>query len=146
MRFERSLLLIFLLACLSAVVQAQPHSGRGFVVIVHPTNPISSVTPAFLADVFLKRTTRWSSGETIRPADLGRGASTRVRFSETVLRRSVAGVRAHWQQIIFSGRGVPPVEVDDDAAAVRFVLRHRGAIAYVSPEVNVGRAKVVAIR
>jgi hypothetical protein len=49
-----------------------------------------------------------------------------------VLKRSVAAVRNYWQQRIFSGRGVPPPELDSDEEIVAYVLKHRGAVGYVS--------------
>ena len=62
-----------------------------------------------------------------------------------VLRRSVAAVRSYWQQRIFSGRGVPPPELDDDAAVVRYVLKYPGAIGYVTEGTPLEGAKVVTI-
>jgi ABC-type phosphate transport system substrate-binding protein len=140
-----ALLLVAPLA-LAAVGHAQPAAGSGYVVIVNPRNPSTSVTRRFLADAFLKRTTRWDDGEAIRPADLHSRSAVRRAFSEDVLRRTVAAVRTYWQQVIFSGRGVPPVELDDDAAAVRDVLRNRGGVAYVSAAADVGDAKVLRVR
>ena len=144
MRKAIPVLLVLLTFC--AVVHAQPMPHRDYVVIVHPDNPTSRVSRGFLADAFLKRTIRWPDGETIRPADLDSRSPVRRAFSEDLLERSVPAVRSYWQQIIFTGRGVPPVEVDDDAAAVRFVLRHRGAVAYVSGSAAIGRAKVLTVR
>jgi hypothetical protein len=129
----------------SAIVRAQ-HTSRAYVVVVHPDNPASSVSRRFLSDAFLKRRTRWGHGEQIRPVDLETSSAVRRSFSEDVMSRSPMAVRSYWQRIIFSGRGVPPVEVDDDAAAVRYVLRHRGGIAYVSGSADVGRAKIVSVR
>jgi len=80
-------------------------SPPAYVVIVHPTNPTTSVSRRFLADAFLKKTTRWDNGETIRPVDQAPDTSVRRRFSDEVLKRSVAAVRNYWQQIIFAGRG-----------------------------------------
>ena len=48
------------------------------------------------------------------------------------LGRSVSAVRAYWQQQIFSGRNVPPVERPSDAEVLTFVKEHPNAIGYVS--------------
>ncbi len=55
-------------------------------------------------------------------------------------------MRSYWQQVIFSGRGLPPPELPDDAVVVAYVLSHRGAIAYVSGDAVVRSAKVLAVR
>ena len=116
-----------------------------FIVIVHPDNPQNAATREFLADAFLKKTTRWSHDETIRPVDLRPSSATRRYFSDRVLKRSVAAVRSYWQQRIFSGRGVPPPELDDERSAVHYVLKYPGAVAYVAGDTKLEGAKVLAI-
>ena len=98
-----------------------------------------------LAGVFLKEVTRWDGGDTARPVDLKPDTSARRRFSEAVLNRSVAAVKSYWQQRIFSGRGVPPPELESDQAVIEFVTKHRGAVGYVSPGAAIGNAKVLQV-
>jgi hypothetical protein len=50
-------------------------------------------------------------------------------------------VRSYWQQRIFSGRDVPPPELDSDDAVIGFVSKYAGAVGYVS-----GAAKLVGVR
>jgi ABC-type phosphate transport system substrate-binding protein len=132
------------LAVASAWAQAQ--AGAGYRVIVHPSNPQTSNERRTLADVFLKKSTRWSHGESIRPVDQTRDATARRRFSEDVLKRSVSAVKSYWQQAIFSGRGIPPAELDSDEAVVQFVLKHPGAVGYVSANAGTGDAKAIVVR
>jgi hypothetical protein len=103
------------------------------------------VARGFLADAFLKNVTRWSDDETIRPVDQRPSAAARHRFSEVVLKRSVAAVKTYWQQRIFSGRGIPPPELDSDEAVVRWVEEHPGAVGYITGSAPAGRAKVIAV-
>jgi ABC-type phosphate transport system substrate-binding protein len=143
---RRHLLFLLPIALLATTLMGQASQAPPpFVVIVHPQNRVTSVTRAFVADAYLKRTTRWADGETIRPVDLSARSNVRRRFSDDVLHRSVASVRSYWQRLIFSGRGVPPVELDEDDVAA-YVGRHRGAIGYVSGTAPVGRARVVELR
>ncbi len=79
-----------------------------FRIVVHPSNARHTADKAFLADAFLKKVTRWESGETIRPLDQRPDAPVRRAFSQSILQRSVIAVRSYWQQRIFSGRDVPP--------------------------------------
>ena len=115
-------------------------------LIVHPENPIAAVDRRFVADVFLKKTTRWSADQVIRPVDLEPESPVRRLFSDQVLKRSVDAVRSYWQQQVFSGRGVPPPELEDEGQIVKFVLRTPGAIGYVSGNADVQGARVVQVR
>jgi ABC-type phosphate transport system substrate-binding protein len=126
-------------------VSAEP-GPPPFVVIVHPSNPARVVERTFVAEVFLKKTTRWPSGAVVKPVDLPPESATRERFSQEVLKRSVAAVKSYWQQIIFSGRDVPPPELSNDEAVVQYVLTNRGAIGYVSGSARLGDAKTVVLQ
>jgi len=129
-----------------AVLCAWPARGGDpdFKIVVHPERP-AQVERAFLVDAFLKNVTRWPDDETIRPVDQRPDSPTRRKFSESVLKRSVPAVKTYWQQRIFSGRGVPPPELDSDEAVVRYVESHPGAVGYVSGGAAVGKAKVASI-
>jgi ABC-type phosphate transport system substrate-binding protein len=117
-----------------------------FRVIVHPSNGSNALDRALLADYFFKKATRWNDGETVKPVDLKSDNVVRKRFSEAVLKRSVGAVRSYWQQRIFSGRDVPPPEVDSDEAVMAYVARYPGAIGYVSGTTKLVGVKELALR
>jgi ABC-type phosphate transport system substrate-binding protein len=117
-----------------------------YLVIVHKDRPETSLDRRFLSRVFLKKATTWDDGQGVHPVDQASDARVRQRFSEEVIGRSVAAVRNYWQQLIFTGRGVPPPELDSDDAVVRFVTRHPGAVGYVSGDANLLNAKVIGVR
>jgi ABC-type phosphate transport system substrate-binding protein len=142
-----ALLAVFVLALLApAPAVSAPAEVPAYVVIVNPGNRNQSLARKFVADAFLKKTSRWPNGETIRPVDLSSESGARERFSQDVLKRSVAAVRSYWQQSIFAGRDVPPPELASDEEIVRYVLKHGGAIGYVSGGANLGETKVVKIQ
>jgi ABC-type phosphate transport system substrate-binding protein len=140
-----AMLLVLVLPVAVVLAQANAPSPPAYRVIVNPRNPVHGVDRSFLADAFLKKVTRWRHGEAIRPVDLAESAPRR-KFSEDMRGRPVAAVRSYWQQQIFSGRGIPPPELDGDQAVVKFVLQNEGAIGYVSGNAELGAAKVLAVR
>lgn len=109
----------------------QPQTGD-FVVVAHPGVAVRQVDAAFVARAFLKRNTRWPDGTPIRPVDLRPDSALRRRFSEEIIGRSVSAVRSHWQQAIFTGRDLPPPELDNETQVLEFVRMNPGAIGYVS--------------
>jgi ABC-type phosphate transport system substrate-binding protein len=118
-----------------------------FVVIVHPSNPVARLDKKTIADAFLKKRTRWGdAGKPILPVDQDKRSVIRRKFTEDILGRNLNAVRTYWIQLVFSGRGVPPREVDSDADVVTFVLEHPGAIGYVSATTDVRTARVVQVK
>ena len=141
-----TILFVFLAASggRSGVVNAD--GGTAVHVIVNPDNATGVVDRKFLAEAFLKKVTRWPNDELIRPVDQDAGSATRRAFSDGVLKRSVSAVKSYWQQMVFSGGGVPPPELDSEGDVVKFVLKNRGAMGYVSMGVNLQGAKILTVR
>lgn len=142
---RRSAVLLLCVATWLVVCRAPAGETPGFQVIVNARNPVASANTSFVADALLKKVTEWGDGQALLPVDQRANSETRRVFSLVVLGRSVAAVRTYWQQRVFSGRGVPPPELDGDAEVVRYVNAHRGAIGYVSEEAKLDGVKVLAI-
>lgn len=138
-------LLVIAAAGIAEPLLAQPKGAVEFRVIVNPENQMRAVSRAFLSGAFLKGVTRWEGGAVIRPVDQRADAAVRNNFSQHVLNRSMTAVRSYWQQRIFSGRDVPPPELDSDEAVVAYVASRPGAIGYVSLTAKLGRAREIAV-
>lgn len=117
----------------------------GFVIIVNPANPVRSVNEAFLTRAFFKQVTRWEHGAQILPVDQQVTSPVRRAFSNAVLGRPPQAVRGYWLQRIFSGRDVPPPELESDAAVIRYVMAFPGAVGYVSAATDPAPARVLAV-
>lgn len=130
----------------SFVPSAGAQDAPAYQVIVHPKNPATSANRTLIADIFLKKATRWENGDAAVPVDQRPSSGVRKAFSEDVLRRSVEAVRNYWTQRIFAGRELPPPEVDSDEAVVRFVANHPGALGYVSGNAPLGPCKRLEVR
>jgi hypothetical protein len=128
-------------AARSALAEGEP----GFRVIVHQECRTSKAPRRFVANLFLKEATRWEDGQAARPVDLKPDNALRRRFSEAVLNRSVSAVKSYWQQRIFSGRGIPPPELESEQAVLEYVATHRGAVGYVSPAADTSKVKVLRV-
>ena len=120
--------------------------GAEFVMIVHPKNPISALDRRFLADLYFKKITHWPQDGVVQPVDQRVDAAIRQRFSEEILQRSVMGIKSYWQQLIFSGRGVPPPELKTDEEVREFVIQNPGSIGYVSGSANLRGVRVIGIK
>jgi ABC-type phosphate transport system substrate-binding protein len=146
--------LVYLAACSvwalalfpSVPAQADAGASKTFRVVVNARNPAGSAPREFVADAFLKRASRWTTGEPIRPVDLRPDSSTRHAFCARILKRPVAAVRRFWQQRIFSGRDIPPPELDSDESVLQYVGKYAGAIGYVSSSAQLGSGiKVISV-
>jgi len=120
---------------------------RNYVIIVNEANALTGISTDELARLFMKKTVRWTTGQTVTPVDLAENSPVRASFSQDVHHKSTAEVKSYWQTVIFGGRGIPPMEAPTEAAVVQFVRTTPGAIAYVSPATPIGAGvRMVRVR
>ena len=138
----RTLALAVALATGGTALQAQ-----GYTVVVNAANPAASLTKAQAADLFLKKSDKWSHGAAAAPVDQQKASPIRESFSKGVHGRAASAVASFWQQQIFSGKDVPPPEKGSDADVLAFVRSNPGAIGYVSAGADLGAGvKAIAIQ
>ena len=116
-----------------------------FHVIVHRSNPVTSISRAELSAIYLKRVRSWPDRSEVIAVEPPAGARARDEFSRVVHGKSVAYVRRYWQRLIFAGRAIPPAELQSSAAVIDFVKTHRGAIGYIGAQTPPGDVKVIAV-
>jgi ABC-type phosphate transport system substrate-binding protein len=104
-----------------------------FKVVVQAALPGASIKRSLLADIFLKKSTRWGDGSLISPVDQSTASPVRIEFSQRVLGKPVAGVQIFWmRQMSSPGGATPPPVKASDAEVIAFVESKPGAIGYVS--------------
>lgn len=112
------------------------------VVVVNPSNT-NALDSKVVQRIFLGKDKKFADGnETIA---VNQTADTQLRqdFDQAVLGRSSSQVSAYWSKLVFTGKGIPPKEVSDDAAVIDLVSKNPSVIGYVSRASVTDAVKVV---
>ena len=109
-----------------------------FQVVVNAENPTTELPAGKVAKMFLKQLKRWDHGVRVLPIDLEAKSEIRKAFTKSVQSKSITAIKSFWQRMIFSGRGVPPLEESTEEAVLEFVRANPGAIGYVATEMTLG--------
>jgi ABC-type phosphate transport system substrate-binding protein len=117
---------------------------KSYKVIVNPSNPLTSISYENLSRIFLKKTTKFPNGLSASPVDLPANSSIREHFSEDVLGKPASAMEAYWQQLIFSGRDIPPPQ-KNERSVVDFVRSNESGVGYVSTTVDTSGLKVILV-
>ena len=133
-------------AVLALLLAIPARADAPFRVIVHASNTASSLPKIEVSQMFLKKVTRWPGGAVVKPVELRAGSKVREAFCDAVHGRSSAAVGTYWTQVIFSGRGTPPIEKATDEEVVAYVRGNEGAIGVVSASASVSGVKVIEVR
>ncbi|HYR28390.1 MAG TPA: hypothetical protein VEU30_07990 [Thermoanaerobaculia bacterium] len=134
---------------LALLVAASWHTAAmaaGYKVIVNNANDVTSLAKKDLVQYFLKKNTKWGNGTPVAAVDQTEKSAARERFTLEVHGKSVSALKSYWQQQIFSGRDVPPVEKSSDAQVVAFVKQNPGAIGYVAEGADTTGTRVVTVQ
>jgi len=139
-RLQVCTIAVFLILA-SANVWAQ---AKSYKVIVNPSNPVSSMSRDDVSRIFLKKTTKFPDGRGASPVDLPVNSPTRESFSKDIHGKSSSAVDAYWQQLIFSGRDIPPPQ-KSESGVLEFVRSNGNAIGYVLPGADTAGVKVINV-
>ena len=116
------------------------------VPVVSAKSPVTALSQAQLADIFLGKTTRFPDGTLATPIDQNEDSPARERFYAQFTGKSPAQVKAHWSKIIFTGRGQPPRQVPGGPDVRRAVVETPGAIGYLDAKLVDSSVRVVPVR
>jgi ABC-type phosphate transport system substrate-binding protein len=134
----RGMLMGLLLA--AGALSARPARAQetGMVIIVNTFNPFIVIRADDLSRMFLKKAAVWANGQPAYPVDQRESSPLRRRFITRVLNKDQASLRSYWQEMVFSGKAVPPPALDSDAAVIDFVRHNPYAVGYVSASAQLG--------
>ena len=138
--FKKYLIVISLL-----LLAGSAYAQNNIKIIVNTSNEVTSISKEQLSRLFLKKTTKWDNGTKVSPVDFGANSEVRGKFTKSIHGKSVSAIKAYWQKKIFTGKGVPPVELQNDKDVLEFVRSNPGAIGYVSSGANTSAVKVITV-
>ncbi|MFQ5478382.1 MAG: hypothetical protein ACE5E4_07185 [Candidatus Binatia bacterium] len=129
------------LAILSVPAQG---AGPDFVVIVHPANPVNTLTRSRLERIYRRSARFWDDRVRVVPINTSFGNSLRDSFSREILRSSPDELVSFWNRQYFQGVMPPPV-LKSPAAVRAYVATTRGAVGYIPADLLDDTVKVVDI-
>jgi ABC-type phosphate transport system substrate-binding protein len=99
--------------------------------VVSAKGQVCALTRHQVSDIFLGKTVRFANGEIATPIDLPDGSAERDEFYAKFAGRSEAQIRAYWASMVFTGRGRPPREAQDDDEMKNLLDNDPYAIGYI---------------
>ena len=101
------------------------------VAVVSSQSPVIALRKNQIANIFLRKTSRFPDGRPAVPIDQAEGSAARDEFYRKFAGMSAAQVKAHWAKVIFTGRGRPPKEVVNSIEVKRQIAHNPNAIGYI---------------
>ena len=128
------------------VLSARPlEAAEPFKLVAHADTVATSLTRREVAGIFSGKISKWPDGSRVVPVDQSATSTVRAIFSREVLGKSVDEVLRFWQEVVFSGRGLPPKVRGSDQGVLEFVTGTPGTLAYVSADTPSDKVRVLRL-
>jgi ABC-type phosphate transport system substrate-binding protein len=127
----RRLALTLTVAGLLPLAPAAAADVSAVKVVVNTGVPGKTIAKSLVADIFLRRSAKWSDGTIIQPVDQISSAPARLVFNRSILGFSALDVQQYWVGQIARGKVPPPVKKTEEEV-IAFVAENPGAIGYVA--------------
>lgn len=101
------------------------------VIITHPRNPNTAIPLSSVRAIFSMRLNTWPDGSQVTVFVLPDRHPAHARFTRHLLKMLPYRLRREWDRLVFSGTGIAPIEVEDEAEMRRRVGRTPGSIGYL---------------
>ena len=124
MRFLSLMITLSLLFCAGIC------AAEEVVLVVNPENPVASVTPREVKNIFLGKKNSWDDGSYVLPV-LQKDENLTVAFTMTMLKRSVQQFKLYWRKQVFSGKRAPLIQVEDSVQVKAMIASRAGGIGYI---------------
>ena len=138
-------LLLALSVCTFGSAVADAGELAGCKVVVNGAVDGSTVPRDLLADIFLKKVSRWGNGRPIMAVDQSMNSDVRRQFTRDVLGRNPYEVLNYWVKQINKGTR-PPNVMESDVDVLEYVAGTPGAIGYVSEDASLDGRQVKVLR
>lgn len=128
-----------LLACLFSF-----NAFAEIVVVVHPENN-SQLDKKSIERLFIGKAKKFSDDVPVVPINQPSGSAEKEQFNTVVLNKTETQITAYWAKRVFTGKGSPPQEVQNNQKVIEVVALNRSAIGYVDSSAVTDAVKAIPI-
>lgn len=120
-----------------------PFVSAELAVIVHPDNT-SVIDKKNINRIFMGKIREFSDGSAIIPIIQSKEVTLTEEFNEKIIKKSAKQIKAYWAKALFTGKGTPPKEVDNDLAMIKLIASNPNLIGYIDSSNKTDDVKIIA--
>ncbi len=114
------------------------------VLVTHSSND-ATFDKKSVQRIFLGKAKKFSNGKEAIPINQVEGAAARNAFDSGILGRSSSQISAYWSKLVFTGKGIPPKEVESDADVINLISDNPSCIGYIDSSAVTDAVRVISL-
>jgi ABC-type phosphate transport system substrate-binding protein len=111
-------------------------------VIVHPSNN-NDLNKSAITRLFLGKTKKFPDGTIAIPLNQDESKNITEEFNSKALKKSSSQLKAYWSKLVFTGKGTPPKNAEDNKAVLDIVAQNPNVIGYIRSDIVNDKVKAV---
>jgi len=131
--------MLLLLVSATAAIAAE------YTLITDPANPVSVLSEKDAKNFYLGKKTVWENGQHVTVFTQTASAA-HILFLKDVLSKTPQQYATYWKKSLFTGTGLPPKDLDSDAAVKAAVAAQPGSVGYISSGSLDGSVKALKVQ
>lgn len=128
----------------ASFIAVTPVANAEIAIVVNPDSGMASASTSEISQLFLGKRNE-IDGQPARAIDQEEGSAIRDEFYQKVVEKSGSQLNAYWSRLIFTGKGMPPDKVLEDADVIDLVSEEPDLVGYVSPSAVTEAVKVILV-
>ncbi|MBC7750647.1 MAG: phosphate ABC transporter substrate-binding protein [Candidatus Saccharibacteria bacterium] len=117
---------------LSTLMVSPLMAEADLVVVSSIQNPLSSLTIKQVAHIFLGQARAFPNGDKATPINQTENSVIYNEFYTTMTGKEATLLKVYWSRMIFTGKGRPPLEVQNDEMVKKLLINDASAIGYIN--------------
>lgn len=123
MQIFYSFILLFFISN-SFFAQSEEH-----IILIGNKTGLTELTIKEARDIFRGKMTFWKNQEEVIVVLPSPKSNSAAAVAKEIFQSSITAMQKHWLGLVFQGRANPPVFVQNTEEAIKYVIKHPGAIA-----------------
>lgn len=121
-------ILMYFIAC--SFFSSHTYAGEMLYIIVNAKSTVQTLTKKEIKNIFLGEIKSFPNGNPAKPVVQPIGTPSRTAFMNKIIQKNENRWRAHWARLLFTGKGIPPLELEKSDDLLEVIARKKGAIGY----------------
>lgn len=118
---------------------------NSYSIIVNKELTMETIDKETASSIYLGKKSNWPNGSRIHVVILDQDEINKL-FMNDIIKKTPTQYKAYWNQLVFTGKGTPPISFKTSKEVVEYVKTNSGAIGFIESNQKSGDVKEIMLK